>query len=216
MLEPDPEALLEICDAIQVPEPDSSDADRVQAMRLEIRKVELTRRRECDLGHPDRLLILEPEHGAESCAIREHVRLGPAFRSRLDARDRGVCTLEQSTRACSFATWPYSAPLESGVVLTGDELAASLTLLSTLRGGPGRGFSDLIAAGRAPSTPAVFIENASLANERRVVTTLAQLSAGPAPAFEGPALLFVGDVFSELHEAEVRLAITERCQARSA
>ncbi|GAA5033198.1 phage tail tape measure protein [Streptomyces siamensis] len=32
-------------------------------------------------------------------------------------------------------------------VLTGDELAASLTLLSTLRGGPGRGFSDLIAAG---------------------------------------------------------------------
>ncbi|NUS29821.1 MAG: phage tail tape measure protein [Streptomyces sp.] len=31
--------------------------------------------------------------------------------------------------------------------LTGDELMASLTLLSTLRGGPGRGFADLIAAG---------------------------------------------------------------------
>jgi TP901 family phage tail tape measure protein len=31
--------------------------------------------------------------------------------------------------------------------LTGDELMASLTLLSTLRGGAGRGFSDLIAAG---------------------------------------------------------------------
>lgn len=31
--------------------------------------------------------------------------------------------------------------------LTGDELVASLTLLSTLRGGPGRGYADLIAAG---------------------------------------------------------------------
>jgi TP901 family phage tail tape measure protein len=31
--------------------------------------------------------------------------------------------------------------------LTGEQLAASLTLLSTLRGGPGRGFADLIAAG---------------------------------------------------------------------
>ncbi|MGW0626419.1 phage tail tape measure protein [Streptomyces sp. NPDC002758] len=31
--------------------------------------------------------------------------------------------------------------------LTGDELMASLTLLSTLRGGPNRGFADLIAAG---------------------------------------------------------------------
>ncbi|MEU3252870.1 phage tail tape measure protein [Streptomyces sp. NPDC006997] len=32
-------------------------------------------------------------------------------------------------------------------VLTGEELAASLTLLSTLRGAPGRGYADLIAAG---------------------------------------------------------------------
>jgi uroporphyrin-III C-methyltransferase len=82
--------------------------------------------------------------------------------------------------------------------------------------------TDLIAAGRPGATPAVFIENASLPNERRVVTTLADLRSGPVPAFEGPALLLVGEVFRELslgameHEAEVRLAITERCQARSA
>jgi hypothetical protein len=31
--------------------------------------------------------------------------------------------------------------------LTGDDLMASLTILSTLRGGPNRGFADLIAAG---------------------------------------------------------------------
>jgi TP901 family phage tail tape measure protein len=34
--------------------------------------------------------------------------------------------------------------------LTGDDLANSLVLLSTLRGGPGRGYADLIAAGLTP------------------------------------------------------------------
>lgn len=82
--------------------------------------------------------------------------------------------------------------------------------------------SDLIAAGRDASTPAVFIENVSLANERRIPTTLARLRDAPLPTFEGPTLLLVGEVFREMsqgameHEAEVRLAITERCQARSA
>jgi len=82
--------------------------------------------------------------------------------------------------------------------------------------------TDLIAAGRTPDTPAVFIESASLPTERRVVTTLQALRDGPTPSFEGPAILLVGEVFRELslgameHEAEVRLAITERCQARSA
>jgi TP901 family phage tail tape measure protein len=36
--------------------------------------------------------------------------------------------------------------------LTGEDLANSLTLLSTLRGGPGRGYADLIAAGLDPAT----------------------------------------------------------------
>ncbi|QJR15599.1 uroporphyrinogen-III C-methyltransferase [Usitatibacter palustris] len=82
--------------------------------------------------------------------------------------------------------------------------------------------ADLIAAGRSPDTPAVFIENASLSNERRVATRLDSLRNGPAPTFEGPALLLVGEVFREVslgameHEAEVRLAVTERCRARSA
>jgi uroporphyrin-III C-methyltransferase len=82
--------------------------------------------------------------------------------------------------------------------------------------------ADLIAAGRAPSTPAVFVENASLPNERRVVTSLASMRSGRAPSFEGPVLLLVGEVFRELsigameHEAEVRLAVTERCRARTA
>ena len=79
-----------------------------------------------------------------------------------------------------------------------------------------------IHTGRTPDTPAVFIESASLPTERRVVTTLQALRDGPTPSFEGPAILLVGEVFRELslgameHEAEVRLAITERCQARTA
>ncbi|APV50576.1 uroporphyrinogen-III C-methyltransferase [Betaproteobacteria bacterium GR16-43] len=82
--------------------------------------------------------------------------------------------------------------------------------------------ADLIAAGRPATTPAIFVENVSLPNERRVVTTLQALRNGPTPSFEGPAILLVGEVFRELslsvmeHEAEIRLAVTERCQAKSA
>ncbi|MFD0429420.1 hypothetical protein ACFQ60_22345 [Streptomyces zhihengii] len=36
--------------------------------------------------------------------------------------------------------------------LTGEDLAASLVLLSTLRGGPGRGYAELVAAGLDPGT----------------------------------------------------------------
>jgi uroporphyrin-III C-methyltransferase len=51
----------------------------------------------------------------------------------------------------------------------------------------------LIAAGRAGSTPAVVVENASLPDERRVLTTLAGLGAA-VKALEGPALLVIGEV----------------------
>lgn len=80
----------------------------------------------------------------------------------------------------------------------------------------------LIESGRAPSTPVVFLENVSLTNERRVPTTLGSLVSGTVPAFEGPALMLVGEVFAGLsaiahqHEADMRLAITERCRARTA
>lgn len=67
----------------------------------------------------------------------------------------------------------------------------------------------LIDAGRAPSTPAVFVENVSLAEERRVPTTLAALRDGPVPAFEGPTLLLVGEVLSGVSRARV-------CEERAA
>ena len=53
----------------------------------------------------------------------------------------------------------------------------------------------LIAAGRAGSTPALIVENASRADEHRVATTLAGL-ADAAAALSGPALLIVGEAMA--------------------
>ena len=53
----------------------------------------------------------------------------------------------------------------------------------------------LIAAGRAPSTPALVVENASLPGERRIVTDLAGLGAASA-GLTGPALLIVGEAMA--------------------
>ena len=53
----------------------------------------------------------------------------------------------------------------------------------------------LLAAGRAASTPALIVVNASRADEHRVITTLANL-AEAAQSLSGPALLMVGEAMS--------------------
>jgi uroporphyrin-III C-methyltransferase len=53
----------------------------------------------------------------------------------------------------------------------------------------------LMAAGRAASTPALIVENASRADERRIATTLAGL-AEAAAGLAGPALLIVGEAMA--------------------
>jgi uroporphyrin-III C-methyltransferase len=53
----------------------------------------------------------------------------------------------------------------------------------------------LMAAGRAGSTAALIVENASRGDERRVVTTLAELGAA-AGGIAGPALLIVGEAMA--------------------
>jgi uroporphyrin-III C-methyltransferase len=50
----------------------------------------------------------------------------------------------------------------------------------------------LTAAGRAGSTPALIVENASRSDERRILTTLAELAVA-AEGLTGPALLMVGE-----------------------
>jgi uroporphyrin-III C-methyltransferase len=53
----------------------------------------------------------------------------------------------------------------------------------------------LMAAGRAGATPALIVENASRADERRIITTLAGL-AEAASALCGPALLILGEAMA--------------------
>jgi uroporphyrin-III C-methyltransferase len=53
----------------------------------------------------------------------------------------------------------------------------------------------LVAAGRNPSTPALIVENASLPDERRVVTTLGALGEAAA-GLDGPAILIVGEAMA--------------------
>ncbi len=53
----------------------------------------------------------------------------------------------------------------------------------------------LLAAGREGGTPALIVENASLPDERRVITTLAGLAAAAEP-IAGPALLMVGEAMA--------------------
>jgi uroporphyrin-III C-methyltransferase len=53
----------------------------------------------------------------------------------------------------------------------------------------------LMAAGRAGSTPALIVENASRSDERRLVTSLSGL-AEAAGSLRGPALLIVGEAMA--------------------
>jgi uroporphyrin-III C-methyltransferase len=61
----------------------------------------------------------------------------------------------------------------------------------------------LMGAGRAGSTPALIVEDASLATERRIVTTLAAIGAA-AESVAGPALLIVGEAMALASAGEAR------------
>ena len=59
----------------------------------------------------------------------------------------------------------------------------------------------LTAAGRAPATPVLIVENASRSDERRALCTLATLPLA-AQAFTGPAVLVIGEVAALADVAE--------------
>ena len=83
--------------------------------------------------------------------------------------------------------------------------------VSTAAGIAGR----LIGAGRAGSTPALIVENASRANERRIVTTLAGLPQAAADV-AGPALLIVGEAMAlaRAQDAEIVSQVEARGRER--
>ena len=59
----------------------------------------------------------------------------------------------------------------------------------------GRIAERLMAAGRAGATPALIVENASRADERRILTTVSDLALA-AEGLTGPALLMVGEAMA--------------------
>jgi uroporphyrin-III C-methyltransferase len=67
----------------------------------------------------------------------------------------------------------------------------------------------LIGAGRAASTPALVVENASLPEERRIATTLSGLGAA-AESLAGPALLIVGEAMALAEEVDPTGFASER------
>jgi uroporphyrin-III C-methyltransferase len=69
---------------------------------------------------------------------------------------------------------------------------------------------ELIAAGKARSTPVALVESASLAEEKQIFTTLAALEAQGLPRAAGPVVMCVGEVFRGRMAVE---EIMERCRA---
>lgn len=64
----------------------------------------------------------------------------------------------------------------------------------------------LVRAGRNPGTPVRLVENASLADERVIPTSLGEMLSNSPPVFDGPAVMLVGEVFRDVavlreHEA---------------
>jgi uroporphyrin-III C-methyltransferase len=72
----------------------------------------------------------------------------------------------------------------------------------------------LMAAGRDGATPALIVENASRADERRIVTTLAGL-AEAAAVLSGPALLIVGEAMALAQAGGAELAEAILAEARA-
>jgi uroporphyrin-III C-methyltransferase len=66
----------------------------------------------------------------------------------------------------------------------------------------------LIEAGRAPSTPVLIVQNASLRDERRVLTRLVDLPTAAA-GLDGPVLLLIGEV-AALAEVRPLIEAAER------
>jgi uroporphyrin-III C-methyltransferase len=68
--------------------------------------------------------------------------------------------------------------------------------------------AQLVAAGKPPLTPAVLVENATLAHEKITRTTLAALTASELPPAEGPVVMLVGAAFA--HEGAARETLLQR------
>ena len=98
-------------------------------------------------------------------------------------------------RSVAFLT-PRVAPGEAPSAWLPASLAADSVVLYMAAGASQAIARALIAGGKPASTPAALVESASLQEEKRLVTTLAQLAREPLPRAAGPVALCVGEVFA--------------------
>ena len=61
----------------------------------------------------------------------------------------------------------------------------------------------LMARGASPDLPAVIVESASLAGERRIAARLADLGAAAAQSITGPAVILLGEVYAGVQSSQV-------------
>jgi len=85
-------------------------------------------------------------------------------------------------------------------------LAADTVVLYMAGSAGGEIARALIGGGKPPSTPVALVESATLAGERRSVTTLGELARADVSRAAGPVVVCVGEVFRDAaHELQIQL-----------
>jgi len=114
--------------------------------------------------------------------------LAAAAAPRVSMTRRGVA------RSVAFLT-PRVGKDEEASAWIGAAMAADSIALYMAAGASQEIARALIDAGKPAATPALLVENASLPDERRVVTTLSALARAGLPRAPGPVVMLIGVAF---------------------
>lgn len=155
----------------------------------------------------------EEAEAVRAAGVEVHVTPGVSAALAAGARAQVPLTHRDDAQAVTFVT---GRPKTGGPALDYAALAASTHTLVVYMGVAVSAVlaRRLIEAGRPASTPVAVVENATLATERRVFTTLAGLSATiSSQAVTGPAAIIIGDVVARAPEAAASLAEQARLEA---
>ena len=114
---------------------------------------------------------------------------------------RTSLTRRGAARSVSFVT-PRVGAGERASSWVQAVLAADTTAIYMGAGEAAQIAAELIAAGKPRGTPIVILENASLADFKRVCGTLAQLPSLAEAMSGGPAIILLGEVFAAAQAAD--------------
>lgn len=155
----------------------------------------------------------EEVEAVRKAGIEVHVTPGVSAALAAGSQAQIPLTHRDQAQAVTFVT---GRPKTDGPALDYAALAASSHTLVVYMGVAVAAVLSrrLIAAGRPAQTPVAVIENASLAQERRIFTTLDQLSVAISEqGVTGPAAIVIGEVVSYAPEAAASLAAEAELEA---